>query len=62
MIVCKTSIGYGAGKTRLRIFTWCSLRAEIIKELRENLQWPHPEFFIPKTFTLSGMQQKEEKL
>ncbi len=49
MIVCKTSIGYGAGKKQdSESSHGAALGPEIIKELRENLQWPHPEFFIPK--------------
>ncbi len=48
MIVCKTSIGYGAGKKQdSESSHGAALGPEIIQELRENLQWPHPEFFIP---------------
>ena len=49
MIVCKTSIGYGAGKKQdSESSHGAALGPQIIEELRENLQWPHPEFFIPK--------------
>ncbi len=49
MIVCKTSIGYGAGqKQDSESSHGAALGPKIIKELRENLQWPHPEFLIPK--------------
>ena len=49
MIVCKTSIGYGAGKKQdSESSHGAALGPQIIEELRENLQWPHPEFFIPE--------------
>ena len=36
------------GKNKTPNLHGAALGPEIIKELRENLQWPHPEFFIPK--------------
>ena len=50
MIVCKTSIGYGAGsKQDSESSHGAPLGEEVLAELRKNLDWEYKPFEIPES-------------